>query len=43
MGQGVAATRVADEGFGSERPIATNDTEDGRARNRRIELVVLTR
>jgi OmpA-OmpF porin, OOP family len=43
VGQGVAATRVADEGFGSERPIATNDTEDGRARNRRIELVVLTR
>lgn len=43
VGQGVAATRVADEGFGSERPIATNDTEDGRAKNRRVELVVLKR
>jgi outer membrane protein OmpA-like peptidoglycan-associated protein len=43
VGQGVAATRVSDEGFGSERPIATNDTEDGRARNRRVELVVLKR
>jgi outer membrane protein OmpA-like peptidoglycan-associated protein len=43
VGQGVAATRVADEGFGSERPITTNDTEDGRAKNRRVELVVLKR
>jgi outer membrane protein OmpA-like peptidoglycan-associated protein len=41
--QGVAATRVADEGFGSERPITTNDTEVGRAKNRRVELVVLKR
>ena len=43
VGQGVAPTRVTDEGFGSERPIASNDTEDGRARNRRVELVVLKR
>ena len=27
-------------GAGSEKPIASNDTEDGRARNRRLELVV---
>jgi outer membrane protein OmpA-like peptidoglycan-associated protein len=43
VGEGVAATRVTDEGYGSERPIASNDTEDGRARNRRVELVVLKR
>jgi outer membrane protein OmpA-like peptidoglycan-associated protein len=43
VGQGVAAARVADEGFGSERPIASNDSEGGRAKNRRVELVVLKR
>ena len=43
VGQGVAAARVTDEGFGSERPIASNDTEDGRTKNRRVELVVVKR
>jgi outer membrane protein OmpA-like peptidoglycan-associated protein len=43
VGQGVAAARVTDEGFGSERPIASNDTENGRAKNRRVELVVVKR
>ena len=43
VGQGVPSTRVTDEGFGSERPIASNDTEVGRAKNRRVELVVLKR
>jgi outer membrane protein OmpA-like peptidoglycan-associated protein len=26
--------------FGQEKPVASNDPEDGRATNRRIELVV---
>jgi outer membrane protein OmpA-like peptidoglycan-associated protein len=30
-------------GFGSDRPVASNDSEDGRARNRRIEVVVTRR
>jgi len=38
--QGVSADRVATQGFGETRPIASNDTEEGRARNRRIELNV---
>src|SRR5262245_664432 len=37
---GVADTRVNTSGYGAEKPIASNDTEDGRAKNRRLELVV---
>ena len=34
---GVAADRLVAKGFGSTQPIASNDTEEGRAQNRRIE------
>lgn len=37
---GVAASRMTTDGLGSANPVATNDTDEGRARNRRIELVV---
>jgi OmpA-OmpF porin, OOP family len=37
---GVDARRLDAAGFGQERPVTANDTEDGRARNRRTELVV---
>jgi outer membrane protein OmpA-like peptidoglycan-associated protein len=40
---GVAADRVKAEGFGQERPVGDNNTEAGRARNRRLELVVVQR
>jgi outer membrane protein OmpA-like peptidoglycan-associated protein len=40
VGMGVPAARITDEGFGPEQPTASNDTEDGRAKNRRVELVV---
>jgi OmpA-OmpF porin, OOP family len=36
---GVDKARLATQGLGSDKPIADNNTEDGRARNRRIELV----
>jgi OOP family OmpA-OmpF porin len=37
--QGIAAERLSSVGHGQNMPIADNNTEDGRARNRRVELV----
>lgn len=39
VGQGIAAARLTTAGFGPDRPVADNDSELGRARNRRVELV----
>jgi outer membrane protein OmpA-like peptidoglycan-associated protein len=36
---GVAATRLRAFGVGPLAPVATNDSDDGRAKNRRVELV----
>ncbi|UAJ12969.1 OmpA family protein [Glacieibacterium megasporae] len=36
---GVERTRLTAQGFGASRPIAGNTTEEGRAANRRVELV----
>lgn len=38
---GVAGGRLAAKGYGSDRPLAPNDTEEGRAKNRRVEFRVL--
>ena len=38
--KGIDATRIRAEGRGETMPRATNDTEEGRAQNRRIEFVV---
>ena len=40
---GVDADRIEAQGHGPERPIASNTIADGRARNRRTELVVSAR
>ena len=34
--------RVSYSGYGSERPITSNATEEGRARNRRVEFVIIS-
>jgi len=38
ISQGIAGDRLRARGYGEERPIASNDTAEGRARNRRVVL-----
>ncbi|MDR2928191.1 MAG: OmpA family protein [Cytophagaceae bacterium] len=39
--QGISADRVEYEGYGFQRPVADNNTEAGRAANRRVEIEIL--
>lgn len=42
-GKGIDPTRVTTAGLGQENPIASNETESGRAQNRRTDIVVTGR
>jgi outer membrane protein OmpA-like peptidoglycan-associated protein len=39
--RGVSAARIRSQGFGETMPIASNDTVDGRAKNRRVEIKIV--
>ena len=38
--RGIASDRITSQGFGLTRPVAANNTAEGRANNRRVEIVV---
>ena len=38
---GFASAQTSVEGYGPDRPIASNDTEEGRASNRRVAVVIV--
>jgi outer membrane protein OmpA-like peptidoglycan-associated protein len=40
VSRGVPADRIRAEGFGSSRPVADNGNPEGRANNRRVEIIV---
>ncbi|MCX8072241.1 MAG: OmpA family protein [Candidatus Binatia bacterium] len=41
IGKGIAPQRIEAVSFGESRPVASNDTPEGRAQNRRVELHVI--
>ena len=40
MAQGIGADRIATEGMGESEPVASNETEEGRQQNRRVEVAI---
>lgn len=41
VSQGVAGSRLSNEGYGESDPVATNETDEGRQLNRRVEVVIV--
>jgi len=43
VSKGVQAPRMTARGFGETKPMASNDTEDGRQQNRRVEFTIVSK
>ena len=41
-GKGIAPARLSSKGYGETKPVADNKTEQGRAKNRRTEMKVIS-
>ena len=41
ISRGVGAARIRSQGFGETQPIASNETEEGRSANRRVEIKIV--
>ncbi|MFT3948006.1 MAG: OmpA family protein [Agriterribacter sp.] len=41
ISKGIAETRIVSKGYGETKPVATNDTDDGRQLNRRVEFTIM--
>lgn len=41
VSQGIDAVRMSAKGYGKSKPIAANDTEEGRQQNRRVEFTIV--
>lgn len=41
ISQGVSAARIRSQGFGETLPVASNDAEEGRMKNRRVEIKIV--
>jgi outer membrane protein OmpA-like peptidoglycan-associated protein len=41
LNKGVASNRLSSKGFGKTKPLASNDTEEGRQMNRRVEFSIV--
>jgi outer membrane protein OmpA-like peptidoglycan-associated protein len=40
ISQGIDSSKIKAVGIGESRPVASNETSEGRANNRRVEIIV---